>query len=329
MSEQGKQALYPVLASIRNDIAQNQAEAELESEAGNNIVDAVAAVNQSESHRGIPIRTERILNVTPEDIERYKAIMNSELNPVSRRLQKQMLDALRDLKEGCVRKHRLFGRMIMPNDAYRPDQRYFASRKLPQDLPDMAVSVLVDHSGSMNGTRIETAMKASLLLHSFCTGLNIPVAVAGHNAVNGGGGVNYMIYADYEQISGKDRYRAAKMAASITRMKANHCNRDGLALKIAAELLGRRPEQVKLLMIISDGRPNHDGYGGEEAAKDIQGILRKARQEGIEVIACAIGDDKDNIKTIYGDSFVDISDLGRLPKTLVNIVKKRIICSAM
>ena len=328
MSEQGKQALYHVLESIRNDIAQNRAEAELESEAGNNIVDAVAAVNQSESHRGIPIRTERILNVTSEDIERYKAIMNSELNSVSRRLQKQMLDALRDLKEGCVRRHRQFGRTIIPNDAYRPDQRYFASRKLPQDLPDMAVSVLVDHSGSMNGTRIETAMKASLLLHSFCTGLNIPVAVAGHNAVNGGGGVNYMIYADFEQISGKDRYRASKMAASITRMKANHCNRDGLALKIAEELLSQRPEQVKLLMIVSDGRPNHDGYGGEEAAKDIQGILRKAKQKGIEVIACAIGDDKDNIKAIYGDSFVDISDLGRLPKTLVNIVKKRIISSA-
>ena len=329
MSEQGKQALYHVLESIRNDIAQNRAEAELESEAGNNIVDAVAAVNQSESHRGIPVRTERILSVTSEDIERYKAIMNSELNSVSRRLQKQMLDALRDLKEGCVRRHRQFGRTIIPNDAYRPDQRYFASRKLPQDLPDMAVSVLVDHSGSMNGTRIETAMKASLLLHSFCTGLNIPVAVAGHNAVNGGGGVNYMIYADFEQISGKDRYRASKMAASITRMKANHCNRDGLALKIAEELLSRRPEQVKLLMIVSDGRPNHDGYGGEEAAKDIQGILRKAKQKGIEVIACAIGDDKDNIKAIYGDSFVDISDLGRLPKTLVNIVKKRIISSAI
>lgn len=240
-----------------------------------------------------------------------------------------MLDALRDLKEGYVRKHRQFGRTIIPNDAYRPDQRYFASKKLPQDLPDMAVSVLVDHSGSMSGTRIETAMKASLLLHSFCTGLNIPVAVAGHNAVNGGGGVNYMIYADYEQISGKDRYRASKMAASIIRMKADHCNRDGLALKIAAELLSRRPEQVKLLMIISDGRPNHDGYGGEEAAKDIQGILRKSKQNGIEIIACAIGDDKDNIKAIYGDSFMDISDLARLPKTLVDIVKKRIIRTAM
>ena len=193
----------------------------------------------------------------------------------------------------------------------------------------MAVSVLVDHSGSMCGHRIETAMKASLLLHSFCTGLNIPVAVAGHNAVSGGGGVNYVIYADYEQISGKDKFRAARMAASITKMAANYCNRDGLALKIAADLLARRPEQVRLLMIISDGRPNHDGYGGEEAAKDIRKILRKAKQDGIEVIACAIGDDKENIKAIYGDSFVDISDLSRLPKTLVNIVKKRIINSAM
>jgi nitric oxide reductase activation protein len=119
------------------------------------------------------------------------------------------------------------------------------------------------------------------------------------------------------------------MAASITKMAANYCNRDGLALKIAADLLSRRPEQVKLLMIISDGRPNHDGYGGEEAAKDIRRILRKAKQDGIEVIACAIGDDKENIKAIYGDSFVDISDLSRLPKTLVNIVKKRIINSAM
>ena len=329
MSDQGKQALYHVLESIRNDIAQNQAEAELEDEAKSAIMDAVAAVNQSESHKGIPVRTERVMNVTPVDINRYTEIMRAELNPVSKRLQKQMLDALRDLKEGYVQKHKQFGRTITPTDAYRPDQRFFANKKLPQDLPDMAVSVLVDHSGSMCGHRIETAMKASLLLHSFCTGLNIPVAVAGHNAVSGGGGVNYVIYADYEQISGKDKFRAARMAASITKMAANHCNRDGLALKIAADLLARRPEQVRLLMIISDGRPNHDGYGGEEAAKDIRRILRKAKQDGIEVIACAIGDDKENIKAIYGDSFVDISDLSRLPKTLVNIVKKRIINSAM
>ena len=119
------------------------------------------------------------------------------------------------------------------------------------------------------------------------------------------------------------------MAAALTKMQADHCNRDGLALRIAEELLSKRREQVRLLVVISDGRPNHDGYGGEEAAKDIQGILKKAKREGIEVLACAIGSDKENIKAIYGDSFIDISDLAKLPGTLVNIVKKRIINSAV
>ena len=326
MSKQGKEAVYQALNSITSEIAQNQAEDELEGEASAVLVDAVTAVNDAGSHKGIKVNTDRVLGVTASDVNNYNMIME-ELRPVSRRLQKQMLDALRDLKDGYVQRHKQFGRTIIPSDAYRPDQRFFANKKLPQDLPDMALSVLVDHSGSMGGNRIESAMKASLLLHDFCTGLNIPIAVAGHNAERGVC-VNYYIYADYEQISNKDRYRAARMAAALTKMRANNCNRDGAALTISAKLLEKRQEQVRLLIIISDGRPNDEGYGGEEAAKDIQNIVKQCKQRGIEVLACAIGDDKENIAAIYGDSFIDITDLSKLPKTLVDIVKKRIINSA-
>lgn len=326
MSKQGKEAVYQALNSITSEIAQNQAEDELEGEASAVLVDAVTAVNDAGSHKGIKINTDRVLGVTASDVNNYNMIME-ELRPVSRRLQKQMLDALRDLKDGYVQRHKQFGRTIIPSDAYRPDQRFFANKKLPQDLPDMALSVLVDHSGSMGGNRIESAMKASLLLHDFCTGLNIPIAVAGHNAERGVC-VNYYIYADYEQISNKDRYRAARMAAALTKMRANNCNRDGAALTISAKLLEKRQEEVRLLIIISDGRPNDEGYGGEEAAKDIQNIVKQCKQRGIEVLACAIGDDKENIAAIYGDSFIDITDLSKLPKTLVDIVKKRIINSA-
>ena len=326
MSKQGKEAVYQALNSITSEIAQNQAEDELEGEASAVLVDAVTAVNDAGSHKGIKVNSDRVLGVTASDVNNYNMIME-ELRPVSRRLQKQMLDALRDLKDGYVQRHKQFGRTIIPSDAYRPDQRFFANKKLPQDLPDMALSVLVDHSGSMGGNRIESAMKASLLLHDFCTGLNIPIAVAGHNAERGVC-VNYYIYADYEQISNKDRYRAARMAAALTKMRANNCNRDGAALTISAKLLEKRQEEVRLLIIISDGRPNDEGYGGEEAAKDIQNIVKQCKQRGIEVLACAIGDDKENIAAIYGDSFIDITDLSKLPKTLVDIVKKRIINSA-
>lgn len=325
MSKQGKDAVYQALNSISNEISRNQAEEELEQEASAALVDVVAAVNSAGSHRGIKVNTERVLSVNAADMNNYNSMME-ELRPVSGRLQKQMMDALRDLKDGYVQKHKQFGRTIIPTDAYRPDQRFFANRKLPQDLPDMALSVLVDHSGSMGGSRIESAMRASLLLHDFCTGLNIPIAVAGHNAERGVC-VNYYIYADYEQISSKDRYRAAKMAASITKMQTGFCNRDGAALAIAAKLLEKRQEQMRLLLVISDGRPNDAGYGGEEAAKDIQSIVKQCKQKGIEVLACAIGDDKENIAAIYGDSFIDITDLGKLPKTLVGIVKKRLINS--
>ena len=326
MSKQGKEAIYQALNSITNDIARNQAEDELESEAATALTDAVAAVNGTGSHKGIAVNTVRVMNVTAADVNYYNAVME-ELKPVSGRLQKQMLNALRDLKDGVVQKHRQFGRTIVASDAFRPDQRFFANRKLPQELPDMALSVLVDHSGSMSGARIDAAMKAALLLHDFCTGLNIPVAVAGHNAERGVR-VNYYIYSDYEQISGKDRFRTARMAASLTKMRADNCNRDGAALTISAKLLEKRQEQVRLLIIISDGRPNDEGYGGEEAARDIQTIVKQCKQKGIEVLACAIGDDKENIAAIYGDSFIDITDLSRLPKTLVGIVKKRIINSA-
>ena len=76
--------------------------------------------------------------------------------------RKKMLEALRDLREGNVQKHRQFGRTIVPTDAYRPDQRFFANKKLPQDLPDMAVSILADNSGSTGGERIQVGVAAGM-----------------------------------------------------------------------------------------------------------------------------------------------------------------------
>ena len=41
-------------------------------------------------------------------------------------------------------------------------------------------------------------------------------------------------------------------------------------------------------------------------------------------MAAAIGDDKPNIQRIYGDSFLDITDLEQLPGKLTAVVKKHI-----
>lgn len=101
-------------------------------------------------------------------------------------------------------------------------------------------------------------------------------------------------------------------------------NRDGLAITVTKELLQKRPEEIKLMFIISDGLPYDHGYSGEPARKDIKQIVRDAEKNGIETFAAAIGDDKDAIEAIYGDSFLDITNLSKLPKILVSLIKKRI-----
>lgn len=41
-------------------------------------------------------------------------------------------------------------------------------------------------------------------------------------------------------------------------------------------------------------------------------------------VAAAIGNDKQNIERIYGDSFLDITDLNQLPTKLTGVVKRHI-----
>ena len=108
-------------------------------------------------------------------------------------------------------------------------------------------------------------------------------------------------------------------------MYLSGCNRDGAAIEVSSSLLARRSEDVKLLFIISDGQPNDGSYKGETAKKDIQDILTKYRRKGITTFATAIGSDKDKIKAIYGDGYLDITDLSQFPKQLTNMVVKRIM----
>lgn len=257
----------------------------------------------------------RNLAINDSDIELYHKQMDA-VEDYSKRLKRRMDEALRDMRDGGVKHHRQMGRIIEAQYAYRPDQRYFASKKMPQDWPTMAISILVDLSGSMRGERLDSAMKATMLLYDFATGLGIPVFVAGHNAIETR--INYNVMAEFDGVDLRDRYRLAHMYLAGD-------NYDGVAIEVSASLLAKRPEDVKLLFIISDGQPNHGAYRGETAKKDIQEIVTKYRRKGVITFATAIGSDRDKIREIYGDGYLDISDLSAFPKQLTRMVAKRLI----
>lgn len=274
----------------------------------------IKATDQNSTHLGVPVRVLPQTDVTEEDIRAYNEAMK-DIAGCSKRLQRRMKEALRDLRDGDVAHHKVSGNRFDARSAYRVDEKYFSRKKAPQDLPDMAISLLCDLSGSMCGARIDAARKAAMLLYDFATGLDIPISVSGHSA---GEDFRYYTYTDFHRVRPSEKYRLAKMVAGGR-------NRDGMAVQIAGNLLAKRPEEVKLLFILSDGLPNHTNYGGDAAAKDIQSIVKRLKKQGVTVIAAAIGDDKEQIKEIYGDgSYLCVDDLTKLPMALARIVRKKI-----
>lgn len=212
-------------------------------------------------------------------------------------------------------KHRAFGRKFDARDAYRPDQKFFMSKKNPTEIPDMSIFVLIDHSGSMRGERMNAAQKAAMLLYDFATNIDIPVAVAGHSDDCC---VSFKLYTGFERASSTEKYRLAQMVPGGR-------NRDGMAINMASAMLEKRQEEIRMMIIISDGQPNSYAYSGEGAARDIREIIGKLRRKNIEVLAAGIGEDRERVKEIYGnDNYIDISDLSALPKILTNVVRKKV-----
>ena len=304
------------LSSLLNAIAQDRAEEKVKKEVLDEMCKEINALDRSSSHKNFPLSVERPGRADAIVRKRYTEMMEG-LKPYSRKLQKLIFEALRDLKDGCITHKRSFGRIVEAKYGYRPDEKYFANKKLPQDLPDMSVCVLIDHSGSMSGERIAASSKAAMLLYDFATASDIPVCVLGHCTC--GNRVDIKLYTTFDKVNDSEKYPLANM-------QPYGCNRDGAAIEVATAMLAKRPEEVKLLIVISDGQPNHTNYGGKAAMGDIQTIVRKGKKMGVETIALAIGSDKERIREIYGaDNFVDIADLSALPKTMANIVKKRVI----
>jgi nitric oxide reductase activation protein len=143
--------------------------------------------------------------------------------------------------------------------------------------------------------------------------------VYGHSSgySRSGHDIDLYSYAEFDDIGGDDKYR-------LMDISARGGNRDGAALRYVAEQLSKRSEEVKMLILVSDGQPADAGYGGTAAEEDLRGVKQEYAKKGVLFVAAAIGDDKENIERIYGDSFLDITDLSKLPVALTNMVKRYI-----
>lgn len=304
---------------ILDKMAESAACQELESERIRELNEAAQSISYGNIHEGVYIRVNRVASVDPDLVEQYDAICNPLVN-ISRQLQKSLIKQLKDNRRGGKQTGLIMGRRLDAHALCRNDGKVFYKNNLPNEIPELAVGLLLDESGSMSSCdRCTYARAAAIILHDFCESLEIPVMVYGHSTdyYDGHDSVELYSYAEFDGFDNDDKYRLMDIGARGS-------NRDGAALRYVADNLSKQPATVKLLILVSDGQPADTGYYGTAAEEDLRGIKQEYQRKGIIFVAAAIGDDKQNIERIYGDSFLDITDLNQLPTKLAGVVKRHI-----
>ena len=274
------------------------------------------SISYGNIHKGVDITIHRQQYLNGDEIKRYNDIMR-ELRPVSSMLAKSVQNVLKQRKRNATEKGLYMGSRLDSSSYYRADGRVFTKRNLPSDNIDMSVAILVDESGSMCGDRIANAQAMALIVYDFCSQLNIPVTIYGHNY--GYDGVDLYSFAEFDSIDGNDKYR-------LMNMNAYNCNRDGCAVRYVAEKLCKRFETMRMFIVVSDGQPSADSYCGTAAEQDLQSIRKEYERKGITFYAAAIGDDKECIRRCYGEkAFLDLTDLKKFPMTIAKLIARNAI----
>lgn len=297
---------------IANEASQEKATSEVQRQMDHAQKEALRNLNMPLIHSDVNLN---LIRHNTEDRSLYMEI-SKEVAPITRNLVNAMKALLRDMNDDYIQKHRSYGPIIVASDIHRQDKRFFAKRKLPADQPDMALCILIDQSSSMAGRNLDYARKTAIMLEKFASELHIPVMIAGHNT--GSRSCRLMIYTDFvSAMTDKDRY-------SIAGMYSSGANRDGYAVRVCAELLEKRPEQVKMMVVISDGCPSDSGYHGKAAMEDVTNTVKEFRRKGLLIYGAAIDDDRDVIEEIYGKNFLSIQNLASMPKTMVRLIRQQI-----
>ena len=156
----------------------------------------------------------------------------------------------------------------------RYDSEYIWSQKTITRLPDVAVGILVDQSGSMSCSRkIEQAREMCIVLAEAVKQIpGMHLHIYGHTA-NRQGRSDLQLFEHY---SSHGDARSADLGG-LGAIEACSNNYDGYAIKETAQRLSQDPAKKKYLFIIADGLPSGNGYGGEEAEKHVTSVCTYVR----------------------------------------------------
>jgi nitric oxide reductase NorD protein len=105
----------------------------------------------------------------------------------------------------------------------------------------------------------------------------------------------------------------------VAALKPGYYTRMGAAIRHAAKRLGERPHGKRLLLVLTDGKPNDiDHYEGRFGVEDSRQAIREARRQGLAVFGVTIdAEARDYFPALFGRGhYAIVGDLSRLSRAL-------------
>lgn len=193
-----------------------------------------------------------------------------------------------------------------------------------QNHSDFVVDILMDASGSQRDRASQVALQAYIISEAL-SNVGIPHRV-----------MSFCTFWDYTVMQRLREYDAPRSSnRNIFNYTTSSNNRDGLAIRAAADSLLNREEENKILIVLSDGRPNDvivnrpnsrnpKPYCGDYAVQDTALEVRKLRNLGIFVLGVFAGKEKDLAaeKKIFGKDFAYIRDIRNFSNVVGRYLQK-------
>ena len=275
-----------------------------------------------------------------EELDRLRAYLDSQLTGLqgvvtrlANRLQRRLMAQQNrswdfDQEEGLLDAARLARVVVSPGHSLS----YKIERD--QEFKDTVVTLLIDNSGSMRGRPISIAAISADIMARTLERCGVKVEILGFTtrAWKGGqsrekwlasgkpampGRLNDLRHIVYKQADEPYR-RARKSLGLMMREGLLKENIDGEALIWAHNRLLARPEDRRILMVISDGAPVDDSTLSVNSAGYLETHLRKVidwieKQSPVQLVAIGIGHDV----TRYYKRAVTIMDVEQLGGTII------------
>jgi cobaltochelatase CobT len=275
-----------------------------------------------------------------EELDRLRAYLDSQLTGLAgvvtrlaNRLQRRLMAQQNrswdfDQEEGLLDAARLARVVVSPGHSLS----YKIERE--QEFKDTVVTLLIDNSGSMRGRPISIAAISADIMARTLERCGVKVEILGFTTrawkggqsrekwLNSGkpagpGRLNDLRHIIYKKADEPMR-RARKNLGLMMREGLLKENIDGEALLWAHERLLARPEDRRILMVISDGAPVDDSTLSVNNAGYLETHLRKVigwieKSSPVQLVAIGIGHDVNR----YYRRAVTIMDVEQLGGTII------------